>query len=281
VFDDHEVENNWASLFDENGSAPELFLPRRALAFQAYYEHMPLRETSIPFGPNIQLHRRIQFGDLAEFNMLDTRQFRDNQACGDGTDIDCAEALDPNRTITGLEQEQWLLRGLDDSRARWNVIGQQVFMAQRDFEAGPLKRLSMDGWDGYASSRDRVLGHVRMRGIPNVVVLTGDVHANYAAELKANFDDPASAIIGTEFVGTSISSGGNGVDVPANAPVLLSENPHIKFVNGQRGYVVCELNRLRWQSTYKTLPFVTTPGAPISTRATFTVRSGVPGLLQE
>jgi alkaline phosphatase D len=139
----------------------------------------------------------------------------------------------------------------------------------------------MDSWDGYAASRDRILEFVTLRGIPNVVVLTGDVHAHYAAELKANFDDPASATIGSEFVGTSISSGGNGVDTPANAAVLLSENPHIKFVNSQRGYVVCDLSRLRWQSTYKTLPFVTTPGAPISTRATFTVRSGVPGLQQE
>ena len=109
-------------------------------------------------------------------------------------------------------------------------------------------------------------------------MLTGDVHANYAAELKADFDDPASDTIGTEFVSTSISSGGDGVDVPANAGVLLGENPHIKFVNAQRGYVLCDLTRQRWRSEYKTVPYVITPGAPISTRAAFTVRSGVPGL---
>ena len=281
VFDDHEVENNWAGPFDENGSAPEVFLPRRAVAFQAYYEHMPLRSGSIPSGPDIQLFRRFTFGDLAEFNMLDTRQYRDNQACGDGTDIGCAEALDPNRTITGAEQEKWLLKGLRHSKARWNVLGQQVFMAQRDFEAGPLKRLSMDGWDGYAASRDRLLGYVNDRNIRNVVVLIGDVHANYAAELKANFDEPASATIGTEFVGTSITSGGNGTDVPANALTLLAENPHIKFVNTQRGYVVCDVTRSRWQSEYKVVPFVTTPGAPIATRTTFTVLGDEPGLHEE
>jgi alkaline phosphatase D len=281
VFDDHEVENNWAGVFDENGSAPELFLPRRAAAFQAYYEHMPLRATSLPRGPNIPLYRRLQFGDLAEFNMLDTRQFRDNQACDDGTDIDCTEALDPNRTITGREQERWLLKGLDHSRARWNVIGQQVFMAQRDFEAGAPKRLSMDGWDGYAASRDRILGHVQKGRIPNLVVLTGDVHANYAAELKADFDEPLSETIGTEFVGTSISSGGDGMDVPANVAVLRGENPHIKFVNTQRGYMVCDLTHRRWRSEYKTVPYVSTPGAPVSTRAAFTVRSGEPGLIEE
>jgi len=281
VFDDHEVENNWAGPFDENGSAPELFLPRRASAFQAYYEHMPLRARSIPRGSDIQLFRRFTFGDLAEFNMLDTRQYRDNQACGDGTDIGCAEALDPNRTITGAEQEQWLLRGLRRSQARWNVLGQQVFMAQRDFEAGPLKRLSMDGWDGYAASRDRILGTVNARHIRNVVVLTGDVHANYAAELKANFDDPTSETIGTEFVGTSITAGGDGADLPANALTLLAENPHIKFVNTQRGYVVCDVTRRRWQSEYKVVPFVTAPGAPIATRTRFTVLDDEPGLHEE
>ncbi len=280
VFDDHEVENNWASDFDQNGTAPELFLPRRAVAFKSYYEHMPLRRSSIPRGPDIQLFRRIRFGDLAEINMLDTRQYRDDQACDDGTDIDCAAALDPARTITGREQERWLLRGLDQSRARWNVIGQQVFMAQRDFEAGAPKRLSMDGWDGYAASRDRVLGYVARRRIENVVVLTGDVHANYAAELKADFADPASPTIGTEFVGTSISSGGDGLDVPANAAVLLTENPHIKFVNAQRGYVICDMTHQRCRTEYKTMPFVTSPGAPIATRASFTVLSGEPQLIE-
>jgi alkaline phosphatase D len=227
------------------------------------------------------LYRRLRFGDLAEFNMLDTRQFRDDQACGDGSDIGCAEALDPGRTITGPAQERWLLQGLDRSRARWNVIGQQVFMAQRDFEAGALKRLSMDGWDGYAASRDRILGFVDRRNIGNVVVLTGDVHAHYAAELKADFDDPASATIGAEFVGTSISSGGDGVDVPANEATLLAENPHIKFVNTQRGYVVCDVTRQQWRADYKTVPFVTVEGAPLATRASFVVLADEPGLHQD
>lgn len=281
VFDDHEVENNWAGPFDENGNPPELFLPRRAAAFQVYYEHMPLRASAIPKGPNMRLYRRVRFGDLVEFNMLDTRQFRDDQACGDGTDIGCEAALDPNRTITGAEQEKWLIRGLDRSRARWNVLGQQVFMAQRDFEAGALKRVSMDGWDGYAASRARVLAAVKKHRVRNLVTLTGDVHANYAAELKADFDDPASPIIGSEFVGTSISSGGNGADLPANSGVLLSENPHIKFVNTQRGYLVCDVTQRRWKTDYRVVPFVTTEGAAISTRATFVAQDGVPGLQQE
>jgi alkaline phosphatase D len=122
---------------------------------------------------------------------------------------------------------------------------------------------------------------VQKSRIPNLVVLTGDVHANYAAELKADFDDPLSDTIGTEFVGTSISSGGDGVDVPANVTVLRGENPHIKFVNTQRGYMVCDLTHRRWRSEYKTVPYVSTPGAPIFTRAAFTVQSGEPGLIEE
>jgi alkaline phosphatase D len=280
VWDDHEVENNWASLFDQNGTPPADFLPRRAAAFQAYYEHMPLRAAAIPNGPDMRLFRRIDFGDLVRFNMLDTRQFRNDQACGDGTDIDCAEALDPTRTITGAEQERWLIRGLSRSDARWNVLGQQVFFAQRDFEAGAPKRLSMDGWDGYAPSRERILSAVIERRVRNVVVLTGDVHANYAADLKADFDDPASPVIGSEFVATSISSGGDGADVPGNAGVLLSENPHIKFVNTQRGYIVCDVTSRRWRTDYRTVPYVTTEGAPITTRASFVVEAGDQGIQQ-
>jgi alkaline phosphatase D len=278
VFDDHEVENNWAGAYDQNGSPPELFLPRRANAFQAFYEHMPLRALSRPSGSSMQLFRSLAFGNLAQFNMLDTRQYRDDQACGDGTDIDCAEALDPDRTLTGVRQQRWLFGQLDRSRARWNVLGQQVFFAQRDFEAGELRRLSMDAWDGYAPTRDRILGHVMARDISNLIVLTGDVHAHYAADLKADFNDPASATIGAEFVGTSISTRGDGMDFPDNGGVLLSENPHIKFVNAQSGYVVCDITHQRWRTEYRVVPFVTAPGAPVSTRAAFEVRAGVPGI---
>ena len=177
VLDDHEVENNWAGTFDENGSAPELFLPRRAAAFQAYYEHMPLRAGIDPARTGHAAVPPLTFGDLAEFNMLDTRQYRDDQACGDGTDIACAEALDPNRTMIGDEQERWLLEGLRRSQARWNVLGQQVFMAQRDFEAGAPSGSAWTAGTATPASRDRILGASRAH-IPNLVVLTGDVHAN-------------------------------------------------------------------------------------------------------
>ena len=107
------------------------------MAFQAYYEHMPLRASQLPNGPDMQLFRRIQFGDLALLHMLDTRQYRDDQVCtGGGTTIGCAQALDPNRTLLGAAQERWLKTNLAVSPTTWNVLGQQVFFAQRDFEAG-------------------------------------------------------------------------------------------------------------------------------------------------
>ncbi len=278
TFDDHEVENNWADEVPENDQPREPFLFRRAAAFQAYYEHMPLRRSARPHGVDIRMYRRAAFGDLATFNLLDTRQYRSDQACGDGTDIGCDERLDPARTITGSEQERWLLKGLGSSRATWNVLAQQVFMAQRDFEPGPAQRFSMDAWDGYAASRDRLLSFIATRRVANPIVLTGDVHNNWAADLKANFDNPDSRALGAEFVGTSITSGGDGSDTTASGDTTLAQNPHIKFFNGQRGYVRCHLDREAWKSDYRIVPFVRRPGAPVATRASFVVEAGSPGL---
>jgi alkaline phosphatase D len=162
---------------------------------------------------------------MAEFSALDTRQYRSDQACGDGSRVDCAERLDPNRTMIGPEQERWLLDGLERSRARWNVVAQQVFMAQRDSDPGPPQRFSMDAWDGYKAGRDRLLAHVQSRRVPNPIVLTGDVHRSWVADLKANFDDPASATIGIEFVGSSISSTGDGT--AENQDAVRAANPHL------------------------------------------------------
>ena len=280
TFDDHEVDNNWAGDVPENTSdpgnlTPALFAARREAAFQAYYEHMPLRSAARPQGPSILAYRRLTYGRLAEFSALDTRQYRSDQACGDGSRIGCAERLDPARTMTGPAQERWLLDGLADSRARWNVVAQQVFMAQRDTDLGPAQRFSMDGWDGYRAGRDRLLAHVGSRGVPNPVVLTGDVHRSWVADLKANFDDPASATLGTEFVGTSISSTGNGSDDRQLG--VIAANPHLKFHEDRRGYVRCQLDREQWRTDFRALPYVTTPGAPIATSSSWVVEDGVAG----
>jgi alkaline phosphatase D len=278
VNDDHEVENNYAGLIPEKDQPLEPFVARRAAAYQAYYEHMPLRRSSLPNGPNIQLYRRFSYGNLADFHVLDTRQYRDDQANGDGTKPPTPESTDPNRTLLGKEQESWLLEGLGRSKARWNVLAQQVFFCKRDFKSGTEEGYSMDAWDGYIANRNRILDFATENGISNLVVLTGDVHSNWANEIKADFNNPDSPNLGVEFVGTSITSGGDGVDMNNSDQAVLAENPHIKFCNRQRGYVRCTVTPDQWQADYQVLPYVSRPDAAIFTRASFQVDHGNPGL---
>ena len=274
IWDDHEIENNWAGDVPE---APDPAFPdRRAVAFQAYYENMPLRRTARPRGTDMRLYRRFAWGDLATFHMLDTRQYRDDQACGDGLRVDCAERLDPNRTMTGAEQERWLVNGFHRSRARWDVLGQQVFFAQRDRTYGEQQGFDMDSWDGYRAGRDRIataMGNSRVR---NGVVLTGDVHRHWAADLRENPDQPDSARVGVELVTTSITSTGDGNE-NTNAREL-SENPHIKFFKNRRGYVRTRFTQGELRADFRILPFVTAPGAEVQTAATFVVEDGDPAL---
>ena len=210
----------------------------------------------------MQIYRRIQWGRLAAFHMLDTRQYRSDQACNDTTS-DCPAALDPARSITGPDQEKWLLDGLGRSSATWDVIGQQVFFAARDFTAGPAVSYSMDAWDGYVASRQRILDGIQQRNVTNPVVLTGDVHKHYANDLKADFRNPDSATVGVELVTTSITSGGDGQDTPTAGELqLLTENPHIKLVSNQRGYVSTRIERDSLRADFKVLPSRHHPGCP-------------------
>ncbi len=277
VFDDHEIENNWA---DEVPEQPDPDFPaRRAAAFQAYYENMPLRRTSIPRGIDMQLYRRLHWGRLATFHLLDTRQYRDDQGCGDGYK-DCPAALDPARSITGPEQEKWLLDGFRQSTARWDVLGQQVFFGQRDNNSGPARVVSMDSWDGYAASRDRITRGWVDAGVRNPVVLTGDVHAHWADELKLDYADPTSRTVGTELVCSSITSNGDGADVAGGTHPWAAWNPHLRFYNNQRGYVRTTITRAALTADFQVVPYVTRPGAPVHTRATFVIEDRVPSLHQ-
>ncbi|WP_248965905.1 alkaline phosphatase D family protein [Sphaerisporangium perillae] len=280
VWDDHEVDNNWADEVPEKPEVPQPnFLTRREAAFRAYYENMPLRRTSIPRGIDMQLYRRIRWGRMATFHMLDTRQYRDDQGCGDGY-RDCSAAIDPARSITGAEQEAWLLNGFRNSRAQWDIIGQQVFFAQRDNNAGPAKVTSQDAWDGYVASRQRITQGWADAKVRNPVVLTGDVHAHWAADLKLDYDDPTGPSVGAELVATSISTGGDGADSdPATHP-FLAINPHLKFYNNQRGYVLTKIERDLMTSDFKVLPQVQVAGSEAYTRATFVVEDQVPGVQQ-
>jgi alkaline phosphatase D len=277
TWDDHEVDNNYAGGVPEDNQSRRAFLERRARAYQAYYEHMPLRRASLPRGPDMRLYRRLRFGDLAEFNALDTRQYRSDQPCGDGNKPPCPEALNPRATMMGAEQERWLFNNLARSEALWNVIAQQVMIAKWDAAPGAEQRLSMDKWNAYPAALNRLLNYLRERKPSNPVVITGDIHSNWVADIKADFNDPASAVVATEFVGTSISSGGDGMDMRPEVEGQMGENPHIKFFNGQRGYVRCDLNPKRWQTDFRIVASVTKPDEPISTRASFVVENGKPG----
>ncbi|MET9340579.1 alkaline phosphatase D family protein [Nonomuraea sp. NPDC003804] len=280
VWDDHELDNNWADEVAEKPEVPQPnFLQRREAAFRAYYENMPLRRTSIPQGIDMQLYRRIRWGQMATFHMLDTRQYRDDQGCGDGY-RDCPAAVDPARSITGAAQEEWLINGFHHSRAQWDIIGQQVFFAQRDNNAGPAKVTSQDAWDGYVASRRRITQGWIDAKVRNPVVLTGDVHAHWASDLKLDYDDPTGPSVGAELVATSISTGGDGKDSdPATQP-FLKINPHLKFYNNQRGYVLTKIEREQMSADFKVVPQVRTPGSEVYTRATFVVEDRVPGVQQ-
>nr|WP_257350945.1 alkaline phosphatase [Pseudalkalibacillus decolorationis] len=278
TWDDHEVENNYADEIPERGQSVEDFIQRRANAYQAYYEHMPLRKSSIPHGPDMNLYRRFTYGDLVEFNVLDTRQYRDNQANGDGIKAPSRESMDPNRSLLGAEQEQWLLEGLGRSQTQWNVLAQQIFFNQLNFDTNGDVKYNMDAWDGYSASRDRIIDFISENQVENLVVLTGDVHASWAGDIKKSYNGPNSEILGSEFVGTSITSGGDGADKRKDTDAILTENPHIKFFNDYRGYVSCTITREKWMAEYKVVPYVSQPGAPIHTRATFEIKNNQPGL---
>lgn len=276
--DDHEVEDNFASAIAGHGKvSPEDFLKRRAAAYQAYYEHMPLRAPAVPSGPDMKLYRRVGFGRLAEFFVLDTRQYRTDQPCGDGNKAPCGGELEPTATLMGEAQRDWLFTGLAASPARWNVLAQQVMMARVDRKPGEGVLYSMDQWPGYEVDRRRVLKFLGEKRIANPVVLTGDIHTNWVNDLITDFDDLGGRTVASEFVGSSISSGGDGPRAPKDLDKLLADNPFLKFHNTERGYVSCEVTDKLWRSDYRTVEYVSRPGAPLNTRASFVIENGQPG----
>lgn len=281
TWDDHEVDNDYADKESQDFEDPVVFLQRRAAAYQAYYEHLPLRPASMPQGPNMRLYRRFTFGDLAEFSMLDTRQYRTDQPCdsnnrGGGQVVtNCEERLNSSRTMLGDQQESWLLNGLDQSRARWNVIAQQYLMAELEQQPGPSEGYWTDGWDGYPANRSRILEFIQQRCPSNPVVIGGDIHSFWVSDLKPDFRDHASPVVASEFVGTSISSAGVSYDRFA---AILPDNPHIKFFESRlRGYMRCTVSRERWTSDLRVVDTTKCRGASIRTLATFVVEDGQPG----
>ncbi|MFF0460199.1 alkaline phosphatase D family protein [Streptomyces mexicanus] len=278
TWDDHETENNYADDVSESEGPTDEFLLRRAAAYRAYWENMPLRRPQLPDGPDLKLYRRLHWGRLAQFDVLDTRQYRSNQAYGDGWQYSGPESEDPARTLTGDAQERWLIDGWHRSDALWNVVPQQVTFARRYNSTTLPSKVSMDSWDGYPASRERVLAGAQAAGIENLMVLTGDVHVHYGFDIKRDFDDPRSKTLGTEIVTSSITSGGDGSAKPSNWNTLMTANPHLKFFNGLRGYATVSLERRLARAEFKTVSHVTTQGAPLTTAGSFVTEVGEQGL---
>ena len=276
--DDHEVDNDYAGPADERDTPPEVFLLRRAAAYQAYYEAMPLRRGALPSGPDIRLYRRLQFGSLLDMSVLDTRQFRSDQACAGVATSDCTAAAAPDRTMLGPQQEKWLFDGLPSARATWTVLGQQVPTFARDAVAtNPQSRFSMDKWDGYTAARDRLYARLKETRAPNPIVLSGDVHVHYGADLKMDYRDPRSETVGVEFTNTSVSSGGDGAEVSAGWESIRRDNPHIKFHSARRGYVACTATPSSMRAEFKVLDKVSVPGLPTRVGGALVVEAGRPG----
>lgn len=273
TFDDHEITDNWVQDIDPDGAPPELFRTRRAMALQAWYENLPVRRAMLPRYGEVGAHRSVRYGNLAEIDILDTRQYRSDQPCGDGFKPACAEVMARDAQVLGVEQEAWLARNLSRNPARWNCLAQQIMMMSLDRRTReePERILNLDSWAAYEVPRRRLLA--RMAGLENVVVLTGDEHQNFAGLLQ-----DGERPVAVEFVGTSISSGGDGQDLRPGSDRILAENPQLKFINDQRGYLTCEVGADEWRTNYMVLDRVSTPGGALSKRTTLAVARGEPAL---
>jgi alkaline phosphatase D len=235
---------------------------------------MPLRRSAVPRGLDMQLYRRLRFGRLASVHVLDTRQYRSDQPAT------LADASDPALTMTGPEQERWLVHGLRSSGSSWNLLANQVMWASNDRRAGPEQVFDLDNWDGYRAQRRRLLEFFGSGQVDNPVVLTGDRHCTWVCDLKPDFDDPASPVVGAEITGTSITSGGNANPAPFHATYdpIMAESPHWKYIDNQRGYVVCDVTPERMLSSLRLVDTVWAPTAAVRTAAQFVVESGRPGI---
>ncbi len=278
TWDDHEVENNYANAIAEDaGIDPADFLARRAGAYQAYYEMMPLRPASLPQGPRMQLYRKASFGRLAELMILDTRQYRTDQPNGDKLAALNEAATDPKATMLGAEQKGWLESRLIASPGTWNVLAQQVMMGMVDVRAEPGDQFSMDQWPGYAHERVELGQFLQDRRVLNPVVLTGDIHTNWVNDLRVHDRQPETPVVATEFVVTSITSGGDGGDAPERRALAMAGNPGVRYFNNQRGFVRCTVTPQAWQSDYMVVEKVSEPDSPVIKRASFVVEAGRPG----
>ena len=275
TWDDHEVADDYANDRAYTTRDPEAFLKIRAAAYQAYYEHMPLRRTSMPVGPQMLLYRSLDWGNLAQLQMVDDRQYRAHRTCdavseGKRIPADCPERFDPKRSLLGETQERWLQDRFRTTPARWNFLGQQTLVSAMKVEDG---RYTNDGWDGYVQTRQRVLEGWRDAKVSNPVALGGDLHCFIAGDLAL---EPGGKPIASDFVGGAISSLGRD---NVNMAQTLVNNPHLKFAEGEtRGYGRVDLTRKTCMVTFRGVENALVPKSPVRDLARFVVEDGEAGL---
>ncbi len=283
TWDDHEVDNNYANDQSQDFDDPRAFLKRRAAAYQAYYEMMPLRASARPQGASLRLYQRIVFGDLVAFNILDDRQYRSDHPCdweGGGPNVVaelCSELTDPNRTMLGRAQENWLAQNLANREARWNVLAQQTLFSEFNRGIGGNTVYSTDGWGGYPVSRDRIVEQLVRAQTSNPVFIGGDVHSYWVTDVKEDWHNPNSRTVASEFVGTSITSSGG---LNAQYAELIKQNPHVKLIETeQRGYVMCTVTPETWRVDHRCVEDagILNPDSRLATARSFIVEHGRPG----
>jgi alkaline phosphatase D len=283
TWDDHEVVNDYANDLDRNFTDPQIFLRRRAAAYQAYFEHMPLRLGPDPVNAShMRIHDRMAWGKLADLWTLDCRQYRDHQACldpnrgGGRVVVSCDALTDPGRSMLGMAQEQWVHEGLSRSQRRWKLVAQSTQMSSSGVNT-PLGRSAFtDGWDGYPQARARLLGAVAQAGVQNVVMLGGDVHMNVAAQLRIQANDERSPVVASEIVTTSVTSRGLGEKLLAQ---IRDSNPDIAHARSdERGYTLLDVRPEGVSAEFRTTANPARVDGVFKTQAQYTIRSGVAGV---
>lgn len=282
TWDDHEVRNNYAGDWAPRGDRGAKFLRRRAAAYQAFYEHMPLPGVSPAGGSEMRLYSRYEFGKLLSFHVLDGRQYRSPPACagaGGRLGPECTERLDPARSYLGHAQERWLEQGFRDSNTGWNIIAQQTLLSPFDRKPGPESLFSADGWDGYPAARARLLDSLATHRPSNPVFVGGDLHAFVVAEVRRDYA-AHSPLLASEFVTSSISSRRRGSQ--RRLERLRRENPHMLLADGTaRGYLRMEVTASELRADLRMMASNTTREAACHTMASYRVEDGKPGPQRE
>ncbi|HQS96332.1 alkaline phosphatase D family protein [Novosphingobium sp. 17-62-19] len=268
-FDDHEVDNNWAGVIDQDGTDPGLFMLRRAAAFQAWYEHMPVRRAQLPTLSGVTAYRRLDYGRLLRVHVLDTRSHRSDQPCNDGKIKACPPEAHVSSTLLGAVQEQWLDEGLGHGRA-WNLLAQQILVMPYDRSGpnAPAPDFAFDDWDGYRPARARLVESIRRHDLSNVVIASGDYHRHFVGTVPERDDALDGRMAAIEFLATSISSNGNGRPIP-DVDYQLSNNPHLKLITDQRGYQLFDITPKLWRTDVKVVDQVERSGGKLSMLASF------------